>query len=508
MPLAGLRGATSRFSTEAPPPDPYSVAEALLDPGGAYERTWRCEDPDCDGRPHVGWAVKHARGSQVVPEDEQIFYLVGGRGSGKTWAGAHNFAQLILDTEPDDGDDHTEWAVLAPTYRDARDVCIEGPSGLLKALRYKKPGDLVERWDRSMGKLVLTNGAVVWVDGVSEGAERVQGKNLYGAWCDEVGLWRKWLRAWYESLLPALRKGRARVIATGTPKRRSLAKALLDDPKVGRRRLRTVDNLANLAKHAIDALIARYGDTALGQQELEGILVNDVDGALWKRDRIHANRIDEHFDEETERTYWLRQDGTEWRWPPFWTRIIVALDPSDGDEDSDEQGIAVVAQSPDDHELYLLHSDGVRLSPWDYLVHAVELAVSYQGQANLVELVVEKNHGGKFLLGLIDQVIKDRGVTLAYRSVDASEGKRTRAEDVSGLYERDKVHHVGLFAELEDQQCTWTGLGREPSPDRMDALVWALKQFVADIFGPTPQGADAVHQWSDSKAEGVFGWDE
>lgn len=463
-----------------------------------FQRQWRCKRHDCDGKPHEGWQHKHARSKQVIPSSwtyvhtdpetgaeetrstSRIAYLVGGRGSGKTWAGAHNFAQLVLETEPEDGDDHTEWGVIAPTYRSARHVCIEGPSGLIRAFGgYTRSGGLVEKWNRSDGELTLSTGAIIYIDGAGDGAERIQGENLYGAWCDEIGLWKTWKRAWEESLAFAVRIGPARIICTGTPKLSSLAKFLLDDPKVWRGRLRTIENIANLAASAVSDLLARYQGTRLGMQELDGLLIDDVEGALWRRANIDEDRVHEHVVLEGPKAgdvYWQRSDGTRFTPPRFWLRIIVALDPADGVEEGDEQGIAIVAQSPDDHELYVLHSDGMKVSPWDFLSEAVDQVLSYA--PNSTELVVEKNHGGKFLLGLIEQVCKSKGVSIPYRAVDATEGKRTRAEDVSGLYERHKVHHVGTCADLEDQMCTWTGVGNEPSPDRMDALVWALKQFV------------------------------
>lgn len=477
-----------------------------------FRRKWRCSRHACDGMPHKGRDFKHARTDQLIPEEVDVSYLVGGRGSGKTWAGAHNFAQMVLDTEPEPGDDHTEWAVIAPVYRSARDVCIEGPSGLIRAFGgYERQGGLVAKWDRTYGHLVLTTGAFIHVDSADDGALRVQGLNLYGAWCDEIGLWKSWKRAWEESIGFAVRIGPARIICTGTPKLSSLAKFLLDDVTVWRKRLRTIDNIENLSKSFIDKVVARYQGTRLGQQELEGLLVDDVEGALWRRANIDEDRVHEHVVLEGPHAgdvYWERADGTQFRPPPFWLRVIVALDPADGEEDGDEQGIAVIGQSADDHELYVLHSDGLKVNPFEFLSEAVDLARAYM-TSNLVspvEIVMEKNHGGKYLLGLMDQVLKVKGVSVPYRAVDASQatgGKRTRAEDVSGLYERHKVHHVGTHADLEDQMCTFTGMGNEPSPDRMDALVWALKQFVKG--GLDIPSEPVVRVFANADASGITG---
>lgn len=477
-----------------------------------FRRTWRCDRVSCDGTPHDGAAFKHARSDQVIPWDQpieildesgtlverilaRIFYLVGGRGSGKTWAGGRNFAQLVLETEPDDGDDHTEWGVVGPTYRDTRDTLIEGPSGLIRALGYERDGGYVAKWDRSYGHLRLTTGALIYADSANDGGQRIQGKNLYGAWCDEIGLWKSWRRAWSESLLFAVRKGPARIICTGTPKRSSLAKEVLSDPTVGRRRLRTVDNLANLAKDAVDWLMRRYAGTTLGKQELEGELVDDVEGALWKRDTIDTNRVAD-------------PDTLGPHRPRFWRGVVVSLDPSDGLEDGDEQGLAEIGLSAEDHELYVLNSDGLRLTPWDFLAHAVDRCLSYA--PDVATLVLEKNHGGQYLVGLLEQVLKAKGVRVPYHVVDAGgTSKRTRAEQVSGLYEQHKVHHVGYFADLEDQMCTWTGLGHEPSPDRMDALVWALTYFLGHQLSAPLDVSDAVVRWGDvdpQAAAGVAKW--
>lgn len=492
-----------------------------------FARRWRCNRQRCDGQPHPGREYKHARSSQVIPNDARISYLVGGRGSGKTWASSHNFAQVVLETEPDDGDDHTEWAVIGPIFATARDVMIEGPSGLIRAFGgYERDGGLVAKWDRTYGHLRLINGALIYADSADDGAIRIQGKNLYGALCGEIGLWRKWKRAWEESVGFAVRKGPAKLICDGTPKRSSLAKFLLDDPTVWRKRLRTIDNLANLAKAAVDHLLSRYEGTRLGQQELEGLLVDDAEMALWRRANIDADRVTEHvvLDEgpDAGTVYWTRSDGSRWRPPPFWNRVVIALDPADGEEDGDEQGIAVVAHSADDHELYVLHSDGLRVNGHDFLVMAVKLALSFQKGApaeidgdtlfgftalpSAVEIVIEKNHGGGFLIGLLEQVLKELGVSVPYRAVNASSatgGKRTRAEDVSGLYERHKVHHVGTFADLEDQQCTWTGMGNEPSPDRMDALVWGLKEFVTHMLDVPDEPIQRV--FTNADASGITG---
>ena len=395
---------------------------------------------------------------------------------------------MVLDTEPEDGDDHTEWAVIAPTFADGRDKCMEGPSGLLKALGGLS-GDLVATWNRSLGHLTLSTGAVIYVDSAHDGGQRIQGRNLYGSWCDEIGLWRSWPRTWDESLLFALRKGPHRVIATGTPKHSSLAKHLLDDPRVGRRRLRMADNQDNLAPEVVEELTERFAGTSLGDQELNGLLIGDIEGALWRRDVIDRYRVHEHLvleGPEAGSVYWQRADGSRFPPPRAYERVVVALDPADGTERGDEQGLAVLAQSMDDHELYLLRSEGHKRQPLDFLNHAVSTALDFKEQGP-ASITVEKNHGAGYLVDGLYQVMRQRAVSVPVHVVDANVhtgGKRQRALGVVGLWERGKVHHVGTFAELEDQQCSWSGLGNERSPDRMDAVVWAAMEFETVSFGP------------------------
>jgi phage terminase large subunit-like protein len=455
-----------------------------------FATRWRCDRPNCNGMPHEKMDRRHARSTQVFPRKTRIFYAAGGRGSGKTFAGSHNFGQIILDTVPDDGDEYTEWAVLAPTYKMARDTCVEGPSGLIRALGgVNKPGTLVAQWDRSFGKLQLVTGAIVWVDGINDGGERIQGKNLYGAWCDEIGLWKSWKRAWDESLGFALRKGEARVVATGTPKKSSLAKYLLDDEKVGRTRLLTSDNIANLSADVIAEYQRKFGGTNLGRQELDGLLSDDTDGAVWSRAVIDRNRLQELTNPENGRLQYQDVEGN-WREPPYWwDRTILAVDPSDGGEESDEQALTVVSLHPDDRHLYVRHSEGERMKPWEWLNRVLDVAVQYEA-----EVIFEKNHGGQYLVDLFTQVMETRQIFVAFGTVDAHAGqtKRVRAEGVVGLYEQNRVHHLGTFADLEDQMTNFTGLGNEPSPDRMDSLVWALQPFKDMPLAPQDVGSMVI----------------
>jgi len=224
------------------------------------------------------------------------------------------------------------FAIVAPTFGDARDKCIESEeSGLLMALGTSTAevaaghSARVAVWNRSMGELRLRDGTVVHIDGADDGAYRIQGYKLRGVWCDEVGLWKRWKTAWDESLVFALRKGQARRVATGTPKRdmaaRTLVLRLLNDPKVISRQLRTRDNIMNLSEAFLDEVVGRYHGTELGRQELDGDLLEEAEGALWRLEWIEAARLVEPIAE-------LR-------------RTVIGLDPADGGEDGDTQGVCV-----------------------------------------------------------------------------------------------------------------------------------------------------------------------
>ena len=422
-------------------PDDWLVTGAALveeqkDPGRAFRDQWRAL----------------ARPEQIPPDGRwRVWYLAGGRGGGKSWTGAHTLAEWIL-TDPVPG----EWGIVAPIYSDAWSVCVEGESGFLAALGTNaeevKRGrsKLVEYWHRSFAEIKLRSGHVVRVASAEDGGLRIQGKNLKGAWCDEIGLWDSWKTTWDESLKYAVRKGRSQIVATGTPKKsrkaRELIRRLLHDPAVRKSRLRTLDNKANLSEEFLDEVVASSRGTRLEQQELEGVLLDDVEGALWTADGIDTWRV-----------------GNE----PELLRVVVAVDPAvSNDEDSDETGIIVVGEGAGGHG-FVLADYSMRGTPdacmrkvvWAYHHHAADRVIG------------EANNGGDYIGSLLATV--DPGVP--YEKVIASRGKRVRAEPVSALYEQGRVHHVGdprKFTMLEEQMVSWVPSDPGDSPDRVDALVW------------------------------------
>jgi len=236
---------------------------------GAIRSTWR----------------EQARAEQLPPPgDWRIWYLRGGRGAGKTRTGAETLADWIVANPPAPGE-LREWAIVAPTFGDARAVCAEGISGLIRALGgLEQRGGMVSAWNRSEGVIRLGNAHVVYLDGANDGAFRIQGKNLSGLWADEVGLWEKWDDAWNESIRFAVRMAPARIVATGTPKMgHPLIKHLLESPNVVETHMRTADNAANLDPAALADLQESYGGSTLGLQELEGEFIEALEGDMLRR---------------------------------------------------------------------------------------------------------------------------------------------------------------------------------------------------------------------------------
>jgi phage terminase large subunit-like protein len=397
---------------------------------------------------------QRARPDQLPPEGTwRTAYLRGGRGSGKTWSGAHILAEwMLMDPEPG------EWGIVAPTFEDGWATCVEGPSGILAALNTSVPdvkqrkSPLVAYWNRTMGELRLRSGHLVRVASADDGGLRIQGKNLKGAWADEIGLWDKWQTAWSESLGYAVRLGRSQIIVTGTPKAsrraKALVKQLLDDPLVPVRRLRTLDNAENLSEGFLQDVVGRAKGTRLERQELEGELIEDVEGALWTADVIDRARI---------------RHGEL----PDLVRVVVAVDPAvTANENSDETGIVVVGEAAG--HAYVLADYSCVASP-----NAAMMRVARAYHEHEADCVVgEVNNGGDY----IGTVLQSVDSSIPYHVVRASRGKQLRAEPVAALYEQTRVHHLGSLPELEDQMVTWSP-GSPGSPDRVDAMVYGVMEL-------------------------------
>ena len=286
-----------------------------------------------------------ARPEQLEPAgDWRTWYLMGGRGSGKSRTGAETFCGWIRDYPGG------EWAIVAPTFADSRDTCVEsGSSGILTIL-----GPAVQNWNRSLGELLLHDGSKIYLDGADDGGLRIQGKNLRGAWCDEVGLWNQWDRAWNESLAFAVRHAPGKIVATGTPKMgHGLVKLLVNDATVPKAQMHTSDNVANLNAAAVRELYSKYGGTRLGQQELEGEWLEAVEGDMLKRAWWR------YYDPEL--VGGRAKKGVQVDRLPRFTMILLSLDTPLKDKETSDY-VALQAWGVIGADRYLLDSRVERLS--------------------------------------------------------------------------------------------------------------------------------------------------
>ena len=369
-----------------------------------------------------------------------------GRGWGKTRTGAEDAAWYGLSNRG------SRIAVIAPTYSDARDTCIEGDSGLRRVI----PFQCVEAWNRSLGELVLVNETRFKLFGAEE-PDRLRGPQHHRAWADELAAW-KYPETW-DQMLFGLRLGNdPRVIVTTTPKPTLLVKSLAKNKTTVITRGSTFDNAANLAPSALAQLREKYEGTRLGRQELNAEILEEVEGALWSRAM-------------------LEQAGMKGQKPPPMKRVVVAIDPAvTAKAESNLTGI-VVAGIGQDNRGYVLADGTGKFAPGDWAHKALMLF----DQFNADRIVAEGNQGGDMVRHTIHTERRTAPVTI----VHARQGKSARAEPIAALYEQNRISHVSEFKELEDQMCTWEPLGNMPSPDRLDALVWALTALFINQPGQT-----------------------
>ena len=392
---------------------------------------------------YTDW-LKTARSKQLQPVDKHYIWLIlAGRGWGKTRTGAQDIALYALRNA------NSICAVVAPTHGDLRRVCFGGPSGLLTIIPpecFSKQKDQ-KGYSQSTSEIRLHNGSKIIGYAASE-PERLRGPQFHRAWSDELAAWR--YPEAFDQLMFGLRLGdNPQCVITTTPKPTKIIKELILRKDVQVTSGNTFENEANLADTALTMLRERYEGTTLGRQELYAEIIEDMEGALWSPKMIDASRINE--DEERD----LKQ-------------IIVAIDPAvTANENSDETGIVVVGKDYNER-YYVLEDVSGKYTPDKWGRKAIDCYYDWQAD----RIVAEVNNGGD----LVERLLRGIDNNVPYRSVRATRGKLTRAEPISALYEQERVHHVGYFAELESQMCSYTGETR-PSPDRLDALVWGLTEL-------------------------------
>jgi phage terminase large subunit-like protein len=378
-----------------------------------------------------------ARPNQLAPTGEwRVWLLMAGRGFGKTRCGAE-----WIRAEVESGR-RGRLALVAETAADARDVMVEGESGLLAV----SPPWFRPRYEPSKRRVTWPNGAIATTYSADD-PEQLRGPQHDGAWCDEIGKWRYGQRAW-DNLMFGLRLGNdPRCVATTTPRAVELIRHLLTLKTTVTTRGTTYENRVHLAPGFFTDIVSKYEGTRLGRQELLAEMLEDNPDALWQRAQIEELRV-------------LKA--------PELVRIVVAIDPpATSGEEAAEAGIVAAGLGKDGHG-YVLADASLRATPDGWARAAVTLYHALRAD----RIVAEANNGGE----MVEHTIRTLDKTISCKSVHASRGKLTRAEPVSALYEQKKVHHVGSFPVLEDQMCQW--MPGERSPDRLDALVWALTDLM------------------------------
>ncbi len=390
-----------------------------------------------------------ARPNQLPPPgDWQVWLLLAGRGFGKTRTLAEWVCQQAGSGQAG------RIALVAATAADARDVLVEGQSGILAV----SPPWFRPVYEPSKRRLTWPNGAMATTFSAEE-PERLRGPQHGAAVCDELGAWSR-PETW-DMLQFGLRLGRyPRCLVATTPRPTKLIRELLarEGRDVTVTRGSTYENRVNLAPGFFDQIIRKYEGTRLGRQELNAELLDDVPGALWSGARLE-----------------------ELRWPvyksvPDLVRIVIAIDPATtSGEDADETGIIVAGKDARGHG-YVLGDTSGRYPPTDW----ARLGISLYRQHKADRVVAEVNNGGD----MVEATLRMVDPNVAYTAVRATRGKVVRAEPVAALYEQGRIHHIGAFPTLEDQMCGFTpDLDRKTagfSPDRVDALVWALTDLLVE----------------------------
>jgi phage terminase large subunit-like protein len=390
------------------------------------------------------------RSKQQLPDGTWSNLLVRcGRGWGKDWFGSKVIGLWAKTTE--------DIALIGDNIAEVRDVMIDGPSGIRKLAR----PDFIPVWNKTTSTLVYPNGCKV--KGYSgQEPESLRGPNNGKAWIDELFKMRYQQEVWDELQMTMRSGDNPQTLITSTPRPTGLCKRLSTDRSTRVILGATTDNYKN-SKRFLTETIAKYEGTRRGRQELYGEILEDNPGALWKL-----------VDIETTRLKTIDNDGK--RWLDQMDRIVVAIDPAttSNEETSDATGIIVAGRKGD--QGYVFSDDTLIGTPKEWGEKAVEVFRAFRGD----RIVAEVNQGGD----MVESIIRNIAPNISYKKVHATRGKAIRAEPISALYEQKRIHHIGCFNELEDEMLNFDpALGRnQKSPNRMDALVWALTELFGNSF--------------------------
>lgn len=395
------------------------------------------------------WAA-WARDDQLSPEgDWTVWVCQAGRGWGKTRTGA----EWVIEQAQNYPGCHI--ALVGRTVADVRKVMVQGRSGILAC---SSPRFLPE-YNPSNRELVWPNGSHATTYS-ADVPDQLRGPQHSFAWADERAAWQ-YDDAW-DQLVFGLRIEPApgvqpQCIVTTTPRNTKAMKALIADPDTVVTRGKTYDNKENLSPKFIKEIDKRYKGTRLGRQEIDGEIIDDIDGALWKRQWIEDFRVAKH---------------------PDLKRIVVAVDPPASSQETSEEpaecGIVVCGLGIDDHG-YVLADFSTVGTPDEWAGEVLRAYATFEADC----VVGEVNNGGDMVGHTIKTAAKDKGMkNVPFKSVRATRGKQLRAEPISLPYQRGLIHHCGTFPDLEDQQCNW--VPGEKSPDRLDACVWGFTELMIE----------------------------
>lgn len=393
----------------------------------------------------------------------QNWILLGGRGAGKTRAGAEWIRAQALGIAP--FADKPAWriALIGETFNDVREVMLEGDSGLLNIHpKHQRPTYIASR-----KRLEWPNGAVAQLFSAEE-PESLRGPQFHAAWCDEFAKWPYDEDVW-DMLQFGMRLGdEPRVVLTTTPRNRKKLKDILAMEGSFVSKASTFDNKQNLAAAFLQNIDRNYAGTNLGRQELYGEIIEDRQGALWNYQLIEdtRRRVKDYAVDE-------------------FARIILAIDPpATSHKKSNACGMIIAAMDGDKHAYILADITMQAASPIIWAKKAVEMYHRF----NVDRIVAEVNQGGE----MVETILRTIDAQISYAAVFARKDKKSRAEPVAALYEQNRVHHLGLFEPLEDEMCQFDHLigSSRNSPDRVDALVWAVSHLLLNGGDSVPRIRD------------------
>lgn len=385
--------------------------------------------------------------SPGLPLTKHTWLILAGRGWGKTRTGAETINQEVRAGRA------KRIALIAETAADARDVLVEGDSGILKSSH----PDFRPMYEPSKRKLTWPNGAVAHTYNAVE-PDQLRGPQFDFAWCDELAKWAYAQETW-DMLQFGLRLGNhPRQVITTTPRPIPVVRELIKDPYTFITRGRTLDNRDNLAGSFLTAITKKYEGTRLGRQELDAEILDDLPGALWTREMLEKAFI------------------SLAACPPM-EQVVVALDPSGISEDDDEgDSVGIVVAGRNGDTGYVMEDLTCRVGPQEW----GEKAINAYRRHGADYIIAEVNYGG----AMVEHVLRTIDPNVPVKIIHASRGKVIRAEPVAALYEQRRVKHIGSFPEMEDQMTLLTRAGYQGlgSPDRLDACVWAITEmFIGDI---------------------------